>query len=212
MKIKYLGHSCFKMTDSRGVVIITDPFDESVGYKMPNEKADIVTVSHGHFDHNYFKAVSGDFKVIDKVGNFYVKDINIKGIASYHDKEHGAKRGSNTVYTYEIDGVKLCHMGDLGHIPDKKMADEIGGVDILLIPVGGYFTIDADEASKVVELLQPGVVIPMHYKTPEVDFPIETVDKFLEKLRAIEKIHSTEIDFNRDNVKGKGRVCLLKYK
>lgn len=211
MKIEWFGHSCFKITDIRGVEIVTDPFDEKVGYKVPYTKADIVTVSHGHFDHNYVKAIEGNFELIDKVGHFYVKDINIEGIASYHDKRKGNQRGNNTIYTYIIDGMKVCHLGDLGHVLDKKQEEEIGGVDVLMIPVGGNYTIDASEALEVVNQLKPSIVIPMHYKTPVVDFPIETADAFVEKMGGGERLPSNVIDITGDDIKGNRKVCILKY-
>ncbi|HAA81713.1 MAG TPA: MBL fold metallo-hydrolase, partial [Thermoanaerobacter sp.] len=116
MNIKWLGHSCFKLTSEKGTVIVTDPFDESVGYPMPNVKADIVTSSHSHFDHNYFKAVKGNFDIVDTVGEHNIKGINIKGVNTFHDDEHGAKRGKNIVFVFDIDGIRVCHMGDLGHV------------------------------------------------------------------------------------------------
>lgn len=212
MKIEWFGHSCFKITDIRGIEIVTDPFDDKVGYKVPYTKADIVTVSHGHFDHNYVKAIEGDFKLVDKAGHFQVKDINIKGIVSYHDKRKGSQRGSNTIYTYIIDGIKVCHLGDLGHELDKKQEDEIGGVDVLMIPVGGYFTIDADEAVRVVDRLKPSIILPMHYKTPLVDFPIETADAFLEKMGGGEKLPSRVMDITGDDIKGQRKVYVLQYR
>lgn len=164
MNIKWLGHACFKLTSEKGTVIVTDPFDESVGYPMPNVKADIVTSSHSHFDHNYFKAVKGNFDIVDTVGEHNIKGINIKGVNTFHDDEHGAKRGKNIVFVFDIDGIRVCHMGDLGHVLTEKQVEEIGPVDVLLIPVGGYYTIDAKQAVEVMNQLKPKITIPMHYK------------------------------------------------
>lgn len=211
MKIKWLGHSCFKITDKRGVEIVTDPFDDTVGYKVPKVRADIVTVSHGHFDHNFTDAIQGDYELVDKVGKFYVKDIAINGIASYHDKEKGAKRGENTIYTLDIDGIKVCHLGDLGHVPDNKQIAAIGGVDVLLIPVGGHFTIDADEAVEVIDQLKPSIIIPMHYKTPVMNFPIAGVEVFIEKIGGAHRVPSTEIEINSADIKGQRKVFVLNY-
>lgn len=211
MKVKYLGHSCFQITGNNGITIVTDPFDNTVGYKALDVSADIVTMSHNHFDHNYSEGIKGDFKALNKVGIFYVKDVNITGIASYHDNVKGVKRGSNVIYTYEIDGIKLCHLGDLGYIPDTKQLEEIGGVDVLFIPVGGYYTIDANDAVEIVNLLKPSIVFPMHYKTPVVDFPIESVDAFLKKVGGGEKLSLSEIEINRDDLHGQKRVCVLQY-
>lgn len=210
MIIKWFGHSCFKI-DAGGINIVTDPFDGTVGYKVPETEADIVSVSHGHFDHNYTDAIKGNYELISKVGMFYVKDINIKGIASFHDKERGRKRGSNIIYTYDIKGTKLCHLGDLGHVLDNKQVAEIGAVDVLFIPVGGYYTIDASEARKVVNQLKPRIIFPMHYKTPAIDFPIETEKNFVNLMGGAEYIDSNTINIEKTDTAGKPKVYILKY-
>lgn len=212
MKIKYFGQSCFQITDNRGVVIVTDPYDSSLGYDMPDLNADIVTISHDHFDHNYTAGVRGKFELINKTGNFYAKDINIRGILTNHDNVGGRKRGNNIVYTFDAGGTKICHLGDLGHLLTDDQLLKIGGVNVLLIPVGGYFTIDAREASKVVDQIKPDIVIPMHYKTPEVDLPIETVDGFIKAMGGGEMVSSNTIEINEDMFHGDGTVYVLNYK
>lgn len=211
MKIKYFGHSCFLITDNRGVMIVTDPYDSSVGYNMPDLTADIVTISHNHFDHNYKSGVRGKFELINKVGNFYVKDINIRGVLTYHDSEGGKKRGENIVYTYDVNGIKFCHLGDLGHLLNSDQLLEIGGVNVLFIPVGGNFTIDAEEASMVVDQIKPDIVIPMHYKTPESSLSIEAVDGFLKKMGGGEKV-SNILEIKKDMFDGNRKVYVLEYK
>jgi len=211
MKIKWLGHASFKITNDNGVVIVTDPFDNTVGYKVPNVKADIVTTSHDHFDHNFTEAIEGDFELVNKSGEFYIKDIRITGVLSYHDKNEGKKRGINTIYIFNMDNIKVCHLGDLGHVLNEKQIKQIGGVDVLLIPVGGNFTIDAAEAVQVVEQLKPSIIIPMHFKTPVMNFPIDTVDVFLQKIGGGEKINSQEIEINKDQLKGQKQVYVLEY-
>lgn len=210
MNIKWLGHSCFKLTAEKGTVIVTDPFDESVGYPMPNVKADIVTSSHSHFDHNYFKAVKGNFDIVDTVGEHNIKGINIKGVNTFHDDEHGAKRGKNIVFVFDIDGIRVCHMGDLGHVLTEKQVEEIGPVDVLLIPVGGYYTIDAKQAVEVMNQLKPKITIPMHYKTEFINFPIDTVDNFLD-MTGGKKILSPEMDVKKEDLEGEPIVVALNY-
>lgn len=210
MNIKWLGHACFKLTSEKGTVIVTDPFDESVGYPMPNVKADIVTSSHSHFDHNYFKAVKGNFDIVDTVGEHNIKGINIKGVNTFHDDEHGAKRGKNIVFVFDIDGIRVCHMGDLGHVLTEKQVEEIGPVDVLLIPVGGYYTIDAKQAVEVMNQLKPKITIPMHYKTEFINFPIDTADNFLD-MTGGKKILSTEMDVKKEDLEGEPRVVALNY-
>lgn len=211
MKIKYFGHSCFQIIDNRGIRIVTDPFDNSVGYEMPDVEADIVTISHNHFDHNYKAGVRGKFELIDKVGNFYVKDINIRGISTYHDDVGGKKRGDNIIYTFDVGGIKFCHLGDLGHLLSSGQLFEIGGVNVLFIPVGGYFTIDDRTASRVVDQIKPDIVIPMHYKTPEVDLPIQVVDGFL-KARGDGRTVSNELEVKEDMFHQDAAVYVLDYK
>lgn len=212
MKIKWLGHSCFKITSSRGVRILTDPFDDNVGYKIPSVESDIVTTSHGHFDHNFVDCVNGNFEVVDKVGNFYVKDIPITGIHTYHDNEQGTKRGDNTVYVFEVDGMRVCHLGDLGHLLSADQLNTIGKVDFLLIPVGGKYTIDFNEAAEVVEQINPKCVIPMHYKTPALKIDIDTVDNFLNKTGNVERLQSPVLEVNKETLpKDQRKVFVLKY-
>jgi L-ascorbate metabolism protein UlaG (beta-lactamase superfamily) len=211
MRIKWFGHSCFKITDDRDVKIITDPFDNTVGYKVPNVHSDIVTISHGHFDHNFTEAIEGNFELINKIGDFYAKDINIRGILSHHDNLGGKKRGDNIIYTFDIGGIKVCHLGDLGHVLNEKQMERIGGVDVLLIPVGGNFTIDSRDAALVVEQLKPSIVIPMHFKTLAISIPLDTVEVFLEKMGGGEKLTTPVIEINKNKLNGEKKVYVLRY-
>ncbi|HEY55787.1 MAG TPA: MBL fold metallo-hydrolase, partial [Dehalococcoidia bacterium] len=151
MKIKYLGHSAFLITSEAGVKIITDPYETGPGftYGEITESADIVTVSHEHLDHCNISAVKGNPKVVSRTGRTAAKGIEIHSVASYHDEAEGRLRGDNTIFCFDVDGVRVCHLGDLGHLLDDKQLKEIGSVDILLIPVGGHFTIDAKVATEV---------------------------------------------------------------
>ncbi|MBM7582417.1 L-ascorbate metabolism protein UlaG (beta-lactamase superfamily) [Caldicoprobacter guelmensis] len=213
MKITWFGHACFKLVSDSGVVVITDPFDETVGYRLPNEQADVVTVSHQHFDHNYVQGIRGNPEVVDKIGNFYIKDISIKGVKSYHDDQGGSKRGINIIYVLYIDGIKVCHLGDLGHALSNDQVEQIGKVDVLLIPVGGTYTIGASTAANVVSSLKPSIVIPMHYKTDKVHFPIDGVDKFLEVMGGGNYLNSHTLEVKKEDVDSKEtRVLVLEYK
>jgi L-ascorbate metabolism protein UlaG (beta-lactamase superfamily) len=192
MRIDWLGHACFLITSSSGLRIITDPYEPNIGYSPINESADIVTVSHDHFDHNAVKEVKGNPEVVKKSAT--VKGINFKAVETFHDEAKGSKRGRNTVFVFEVDGVKICHMGDLGHIPSQEQLRELGEVNILLIPVGGFYTIDARQASEIVSILKPNIVIPMHYKTEKIDFPISGVEEFLKGKEDVERLPYLEID------------------
>ncbi len=184
MKIKWLGHSCFLLTSDSGTRVLTDPFDSRVGYKLPSVEADIVTISHGHGDHNYVQAVRGKFVQISQAGTFEHHGIRMTGIPVFHDEVNGSKRGKNIIYLFDIDGIGICHCGDLGHIPSQAQLDEIGKVDFLLLPVGGTYTVDYAEAWKIVQLIKPRVTIPMHFQAGIVNFPLDRVDKFLAEAGA----------------------------
>jgi len=186
MIISWIGHSCFKIqnkTATNGVALVTDPFDKKVGLKPPAFEADIVTISHDHFDHNNHKALRGKPYLINSAGEYDIKGVSIQGVESYHDKEKGKERGVNIIYRIEIDDISISHLGDLGHTLDNKQLDVLVGTDILLVPVGGHYTIDAKKAVEVVSQVEPRIVIPMHYKVPGLKVDgIVGVDKFIKEL------------------------------
>lgn len=164
--VEYFGHSCFGISDSEGVKIVTDPYDPIMGYTFPADiSTEILTISHNHFDHNYLMYENLLYKQLyfSTIGSFEYDGIKIKGIPSWHDNEQGTLRGLNTIYTFEINNIKICHLGDLGHQLSKEQIKSIGKVDVLMIPVGGNFTIDPAEAVKVINSINPNVIIPMHY-------------------------------------------------
>ncbi len=185
MIITWQGHSCFKIQDrvgTDGVTVVTDPYDKTIGLKLPNFEADIVTISHDHHDHNNSAAFRGDPFVITTAGEFDIKGVMVEGIMSFHDNKKGAERGSNIIYRIEVDGITICHLGDLGHTLDTKQLERLVGVDILLVPVGGGFTLDAKLAAEVVAQIEPRIVIPMHYKTEDLTLELEGVERFVKEL------------------------------
>jgi L-ascorbate metabolism protein UlaG (beta-lactamase superfamily) len=182
MKVKFLGHAAFLLTSNSGVRIITDPykpgcFDGGIKYDPITEKADIVTISHEHDDHNETN-INGSPAFIKGTNKQTIKEITISGTDVYHDTSEGKERGSNIIYNISIDGINVVHLGDLGHELSLEDIEKIGKVDVLLIPVGGYFTIDAKVADSVIKMLKPKIVIPMHFKTDKCGFPIATIDEF----------------------------------
>ena len=200
MKLQWLGHSSFRLEESTGTSVVTDPYHSYIGIEMPEVTADVVTVSHKHDDHSYVGAVKGNPMIIDTVGYFDVKDsIGILGIETNHDEVDGEKRGKNIIYKYRIDGIDVCHMGDIGEECTPELAEAIGPVNILLIPVGGEYTIDADIAKDYVDKLMPDMVIPMHYRTRGVDLDIDKVDAFLRHFEdeMIEEIEDDTIEITR---------------
>lgn len=188
MEIKWIGHSSFLLTDSKGRKLLTDPFDDTLGYTIFNGDCDVVTVSHQHFDHNYIDKVKDKAEILNKVGFFNLCDIPIEGIHSYHDDVHGSKRGDNIIYIIEMDGYRICHLGDLGHMLTEKDIEELGRVDVLLIPVGGNFTIDGKQAAELAVKIHPHIIIPMHYKTPNLSLPIDGAETFLKHMKNGEKL------------------------
>ncbi len=199
MKIKWLGHAAFLFTAADGTKVLTDPYvpgayDGAVGYGKIQETVDVVTVSHSHPDHSGAGGLPGSPLVISEPGERSVKGIKVFGLATFHDRSQGKERGKNIVFVYEVDGLRLVHLGDLGHIPDRATVQALGQVDVLLVPVGGVFTIDAREAQEVVRLLKPRVVIPMHYKTQRLGFQIAGVDEFLKLCPEVRRIGSSEVE------------------
>lgn len=184
MEITFLGHASFKLKGKK-TTVVTDPYDGSVvGLKFPKVDADLVTISHDHADHNASKAVGGNPFVIHGPGEYEVAGVGVIGISTYHDSNKGSDRGVNTVYSLQIDGLRIVHAGDLGHMLTDKQIEELGECDILIVPVGGHYTIDAKQAQELVQEIEPSIVIPMHYQVgglkeelKSVLSPVETFTK-----------------------------------
>lgn len=213
MKIKWLGHASFLITSDSGVKIITDPYEPILGmnYEPINESADIVTVSHSHGDHNNVAAVQDNPRVIDKSTPVDLKGIKFRGIDTYHDGSGGSERGSNVIYCFEVDGINVCHLGDLGHMLSDEQAVSIGKVDVLMIPVGGNFTIDGKTADMVIEKLKPAVVIPMHFCNDRCpDFPVAGVDSFTDGKSNVTVMDATEIEYKTGELPESTSIIVLK--
>jgi len=212
MNIKWLGHSCFLITSNEGLRVITDPYavGGGINYSPVKETADIVVVSHDHADHNNVSAVQGKPEVVKGSGTKTVKGIQFRGVATYHDSSQGKQRGPNTIFCFTVANIKLCHLGDLGHVLSPGQINEIGGVDILFIPVGGFFTIDAANASQVCDQLRPEVIIPMHFKTPNCAYPIASVDDFLRGKNNVREVGSSEAEFELDKLPSTSEIVVLK--
>jgi L-ascorbate metabolism protein UlaG (beta-lactamase superfamily) len=205
MKLEYLGHSSFLLTRDDGTRILTDPyksgsFQGAVGYGPIKCAADIVTVSHDHADHNYVADVEGNPLVIKEDGTFEPKGIPIVGIVTDHDDKDGKERGKNIVFKFCVDGINFVHLGDLGRALSEDEVTKLGDVDVLLIPVGGYFTIDATTADIVTKQLKPKVVIPMHYKTAKSGFPIATVEEFIALRDRVKKMPTSTVEIDKTSL------------
>lgn len=215
MKIKWLGHSCFLLTTEDGTRIVTDPYDPDTMVPELEVHAEVLTMSHHHFDHGYEKAVHGFQAKFDSQGEFSFADIEIKGFPTFHDEVNGEKRGKNTVFMYTADGLTICHCGDLGHLPDEELLDEMRKADIVLMPVGGTFTIDAEEAAQLVEMLDVPVTIPMHYKNEHLKFDLASVDDFLKACENKGISHklakSSEVEVSKENLANLSKIYVLEY-
>ena len=184
MDITWYGHSCFRITERNFLSIVTDPFDESLGYPMPKLKADIVTISHNAPGHNNLAAVKGFRRVIDGPGEYEIKNIFITGIAAYHDGDQGKGRGKVTIYLIELEGLVVCHLGDLGHVLAQSQIEQIGRVDVLLAPVGGGNSLNAAQAAEVISLLEPRLGLPMHSKTAHLETALDPLTRFIKEMGA----------------------------
>lgn len=179
MKLQYLGHAAFRLISDMGTTIVTDPYkSDMVGFAMTPVRCDVVTVSHHHGDHDCMDAILGNPALLDEQVSCAADDFAVTSYSTFHDDAHGAKRGSNLVFTFAVDGLRLVHMGDIGCF-DPAIADKIRGCDVLMIPVGGTFTVDASGAKQWTDAVQPKIVVPMHYRSAEHNFNVDGVDKFL---------------------------------
>ena len=211
MKVKWLGHASFLISSDAGNKIITDPYPQGSGlsYAPVKESVDIVTVSHDHFDHNCVSSLPGKPEVITGSGTKNVKGLQFNGIATYHDESQGKERGTNIVFCFSVDGIKLCHLGDLGHRLDKGQLDEIGAIDVLFIPIGGFYTIDSKMAGLVIDDLKPGVAMPMHCKTAKCNWPLNTIDDFLAGKNNVKTMGSSEIEFQAGELPQPTAIVIL---
>lgn len=213
MKVKWLGHSSMLVTSDEGLRVITDPFTPGgmgLDYAPIREEADVVTVSHDHADHNNVASVRGNPKVV-KGGTQTVRGVAFRGIESYHDESSGRERGRNTIYCFTIDGINVCHLGDLGQNVSPELQAKIGPVDVLFIPVGGNFTIDHNVAADVCRRLKPRVVLPMHYRNERCPrFPVNGIEGFLALMKAVRQANASEVEFEKKSLPEAVEVFVLK--
>jgi L-ascorbate metabolism protein UlaG (beta-lactamase superfamily) len=205
-----LGHACFRIKGS-GAVVITDPFPPNLGYSLGKPNASIVTVSHQHPSHSYIQGIGGEPRIVRGPGEYEISGVLIIGIATFHDAEGGRKRGRNTVYLMEVDGISVCHLGDLGHVLTSEQVEEIGNVDVLLLPVGGVSTIGAAMSAEVIRQLEPKAVVPMHYKTPLISRDLDPVEKFLKEMGMEHIDPSPKLSLTKSSLPASTQVFLLDY-
>lgn len=181
MDVTWLGHGCFRLR-GRNAAVVTDPYPPTIGLKLSRMDADLVTVSHDHEDHSYTQVVRDGAYEVHGPGEYEKAGVAVIGLATYHDAEKGAQRGRNTVYLIEMDEVRICHLGDLGHKLDDVEAEAVGTPDLLLVPVGGHSTLNGEQAAEVVRQLEPRYVIPMHYAIPGLKIALDPLDRFLKEM------------------------------
>jgi len=212
MNIQYYGHSCFKITTKpagRGqedVNVFIDPFDKSIGLRPPQGQADLVLSTHDHPDHNNVEALKGDPRVINIPGEYSVKGVHVVGLQSYHNEK---KDILNTVFILEAEDLKICHLGDLGMDLTEKQLEEIDGVDVLMIPVGGNYTIDAKKAVEIIKKIEPTIVIPMHYKINGSNMDIADEKKFCNEMGNCPKEKTTKLNIKKKDLEGKSMEVVI---
>jgi len=214
MKIKWNGHASFTITASDGTVIITDPYEPGafgggIAYGKILDQPDLVTVSHDHADHNYTAGFSGSFEVVRGPGTY--RGIEFTAVPTFHDQSGGSERGTNTIFVFEVDGIRICHLGDLGHPLSAEQVGKIGNVDVLLVPIGGFYTIDSGQATDVANALSPSMIIPMHFKTDGCGFPIAKVEAFVKDKPSVRQANTAEIDIDRESLPGTAEVVVLDH-
>lgn len=210
MDIFWLGHSCFRIK-GKEATIVTDPYDSSIGYTSGKQAADIVTISHGHPGHSYLGNLEKGYRVINGPGEYELRGVFITGVQTYHDLSEGQERGKNTLYIFEIDGITLCHLGDLGHSLSSSVIESIGNVTILFLPVGDVSTIDSIVAAELVRAISPKIVIPMHYKTDAVTKQLDSVELFLKKMGIKDVEPQPKLSLTRSVFSDNLQVILLNY-
>lgn len=215
MQIQYYGHSCFKITTkpagraTEDISVFFDPFDKEIGLRPPQGQADVVFVSHNHYDHNNIGALKGDPVVIDSPGEYAAKGLNVIGIDSFHDDSEGTKSGHNTIFVLEAEDLKICHLGDLGCDLSGKQLDEIDGIDILFVPVGGKYTLDGKKATELVRKIEPAIVIPMHYKMAGLKIDIDDEKMFCSAIGSCPGNKVSKLTVKKRDLDGKSMEVVL---
>lgn len=215
MQIIWYGQSCFQITTSKGknhlINIVIDPFDESIGLKVPKLTADIVLITHSHHDHNNVKAVSGNPFIVNGPGEYEVKGVFIQGIDSHHDSSFGKERGLNTIYIIKTEEMQICHLGDFGQKElTSEQVEQIGNIDILILPIGGVYTISAKEAKGIISQIEPKIIIPMHYQIPKLKIKLDDLDKFL-KVVGIKTIEpQNKLSIKKGDLSQEAKIIVLK--
>lgn len=213
MELVYLGHSAFRLRMARGITLVTDPFEKLGNVLMRQVNAEVVTVSHDHKDHNMLGRIKGEPFVISAPGEYEISGVRITGFPSFHDKEKGKKRGKNNIFLIQMDEIKICHLGDLGHLLSEKLLEEINDIDVLLIPIGGLYTLNPQEAAKLTKDIQPKIVIPMHYGVKALGKNLKDLavpESFFKNLGVKERVEEQKLTLKKGALPEEMQVFLMK--
>jgi len=214
MEIIWYGHACFRLKD-RNSTVVTDPYDKSLGLPLPRPKADIVTVSHKSPHHSSVDGVKGDFKVVDSPGEYEIGGTFITGIRMHPSKKRGNNDDEsfrNNIYVIYLDDIAVCHLGDLNHIPNQNQVEDMGNRDVMLVPVGGQKALNAAQAAEVISLVEPYVVIPMHYSLPGITIKFDPVDKFLKEMGVTKIEPESSLKLTKSSLPDETQIVLLEAK
>jgi L-ascorbate metabolism protein UlaG (beta-lactamase superfamily) len=181
VEITFYGHACFRIREI-GVTVVTDPYEKEIGYTLPRIRADAVTISHSHEGHSCSRGFRGSPRILSCPGEYEIGGVFITGVPTFHDAQGGKERGQNIAFLFDFDGLTVCHLGDLGHVLTQSHVESLDGINVLLLPVGGRSTLDAARAAETVGLLEPNVVVPMHYRTPGLSRDLAPVSSFLKVM------------------------------
>lgn len=208
MDVTWLGHSCFRLR-GKSAAVVTDPYPPSLGVRLRGLDAEVVTISHGDPNHSYDQAVVRDAYRIHQPGEYEIAGVEVQGVPTFHDASQGAERGRNTVYLIELDDVRVCHLGDLGHRLGDVEVEAMGTVDVLLVPVSGTATLGAALAAEVVRQLEPHYVVPMHFAIPQIKLPLEPVDRFLKEMGVAAAEPQNKLSVQASSGESETKVVLL---
>jgi L-ascorbate metabolism protein UlaG (beta-lactamase superfamily) len=211
MEISWLGHACFRLR-TKDMTVLMDPCPRSTGYSIGRQSAQIVTISHRHPAHSFLEAVTGTPKVLDAPGEYEIGGVMLTGVRTYHDDRRGALRGPNTAFIVEMDEVRVCHLGDLGHLPTQEQMEALADIDVLLVPVGGQTTIDGAAAAELISELEPKLVVPMHYATEAATAKLDPLEKFIKQLGITAPASQPKLSVTRSSLPSETQIVVLDYR
>ena len=212
MEITWYGQTCFRLSERGLATVVTDPCSPDVGFAFPKPRADIVTISYDDPMCRYTSGVRGPYKLLDGPGEYEIGGVFVTGIVTFADGKRGASRGLNNIFTFNFDGLTVCHLGLLGHVPTQSQVESLGTVNVLLVPVGGGGSLTPARASEAISLFEPSIVVPMYYKIPDLQVKLGTLDGFLKEM-GLEKVGAQEtLKVNQSGLSEETEVIVLEPK